>query len=223
MESKRECGRCRTPLTDDGPAYHCSNECTFCATCYRAMRYTCPNCGGELVRRPRTGPSRIALPVSVSRPATRVNVHRANVEDVASIGPLFDAYRQFYERPPDLEAAKKFLSDRLLRHESVVLVAELDGAAVGFVQLYPLFSSISLGPVYVLNDLYVVPKARHTGVGATLLESARAFGRLNGAHYMELSTAVDNPAQRLYETSGWLPDREFLHYELPLSPVPKSD
>jgi len=45
------------------------------------------------------------------------------------------------------------------------------------------------------------------------LEAAREFGVSEGAHYLELSTAVDNPAQRLYEGCGWVQDREFLYYE----------
>jgi GNAT superfamily N-acetyltransferase len=143
-------------------------------------------------------------------------VRRATVGDVASIAPLFDAYRQFYEQTPDPEAARRFLTDRLVRRESVVLVAEVDGLAAGFAQLYPMFSSISLGPIYILNDLFVGPEGRRKGVGRRLLEAARALGKDVGAHYLELATAVDNPAQHLYEASGWLPDREFLHYELPL-------
>jgi GNAT superfamily N-acetyltransferase len=77
-----------------------------------------------------------------------------------------------------------------------------------------LFSSVSLGPIYVLNDLFVDPSARRQGVAAQLLEAARKFGEGTGAHYLELSTAVDNPAQRLYEAGDWTLDREFLHYEL---------
>jgi ribosomal protein S18 acetylase RimI-like enzyme len=96
------------------------------------------------------------------------------------------------------------------------LVADQGGVAVGFVQLYPLFSSVSLGPIYVLNDLFVDPKARGQGAGGRLLEAARAYGEHAGAHYLELSTAVDNPAQRLYEAWGWVLDREFLYYELML-------
>jgi len=148
-------------------------------------------------------------------------VRRASSVDLDAVAPLFDAYRRFYEQPSDLAASRKFLSDRLEKNESVVFVAETGRVAVGFTQLYPLFSSVSLGPIYILNDLFVDPTARRLGVGARLLEAARAFGRGAGAHYMELSTAVDNPAQGLYEANGWWLDREFLHYELPIREGPK--
>jgi hypothetical protein len=214
MELRGECGRCHAALREDGPAYVCVHDCTFCATCYRQLKYVCPNCSGELVRRPRPGPFPRTERRTVPPPDRRLTVRRAVLAVVEAIAPLFDAYRQFYEQPPDLAAAREFLRERLRHDESVVLVAELDGVAVGFTQLYPLFSSVSLGPVHVLNDLFVDPNTRHHGVGARLLEAARAYGVEAGSRYLELSTAVDNPAQRLYEASEWTLDREFLHYEL---------
>jgi hypothetical protein len=53
LEMRSVCERCDTPLAADGDAYICSYECTFCASCAGAMQRVCPNCGGELVRRPR--------------------------------------------------------------------------------------------------------------------------------------------------------------------------
>jgi len=213
MELRPECERCRAPLASDAAAYICVHECTFCPTCYRRLRFVCPNCSGELVRRPRSGPAgRPARPV-VPPADNRIRVRRARPDDLRSISPLFDAYRQFYEQSPDARAAEQFLSDRLARGESVVFIAEEGEAPVGFMQLYPMFSSISLGRTYVLNDLFVPPTARRRGVGGLLLEAARVWGEHEGAHYLELSTAVDNPAQRVYEAHGWVPDREFLHYE----------
>ncbi|MBU3717526.1 MAG: DUF1272 domain-containing protein [Actinobacteria bacterium] len=53
LEMRSLCERCETSLTDDGPALICSFECTFCEPCGRAMDHRCPNCGGELVARPR--------------------------------------------------------------------------------------------------------------------------------------------------------------------------
>ncbi|WP_279580010.1 DUF1272 domain-containing protein [Fodinicola feengrottensis] len=47
------CERCEAALTPDGPARICSYECTFCVPCTTAMRDRCPNCGGELLSRPR--------------------------------------------------------------------------------------------------------------------------------------------------------------------------
>jgi len=216
MELRRECGRCHAALAEDASAYFCAHECTFCPTCYRKLAHVCPNCSGELVRRPRAGPA--LRPPRESAPPSdpRITVRRAGRADLEALTPLFDAYRQFYEQPSDPGASGRFLADRLARDESVVFLAEEERNAVGFMQLYPLFSSVSLGRVYMLNDLFVPPAARRRGVGARLLAEARALGEDAGAHYLELSTAVDNPAQRLYEACGWVQDREFLYYELPL-------
>ena len=56
LEMRKECERCGTALADGGAAFICSYECTFCERCATAMDLLCPNCGGELVKRPRRQP-----------------------------------------------------------------------------------------------------------------------------------------------------------------------
>jgi hypothetical protein len=53
LEMRTVCERCGAPLVEDGDAFICSYECTFCPACAETLRATCPNCSGELVRRPR--------------------------------------------------------------------------------------------------------------------------------------------------------------------------
>ncbi|HEY7173761.1 MAG TPA: DUF1272 domain-containing protein [Micromonosporaceae bacterium] len=53
LEMRAVCERCGTSLDAAGEACICSYECTFCVGCASEMDATCPNCGGELVRRPR--------------------------------------------------------------------------------------------------------------------------------------------------------------------------
>jgi uncharacterized protein len=53
LEMRPACERCERPLALDGEARICSFECTFCPDCAEAMEQTCPNCGGELVPRPK--------------------------------------------------------------------------------------------------------------------------------------------------------------------------
>jgi hypothetical protein len=55
LEMRTNCERCGTALAADGPAVICSFECTFCDACGEALGHVCPNCGGELVSRPRRG------------------------------------------------------------------------------------------------------------------------------------------------------------------------
>ena len=58
LEMRKACERCGGALAAEGDARICSFECTFCVTCAESMDATCPNCGGELVARPR----RVATP-----------------------------------------------------------------------------------------------------------------------------------------------------------------
>jgi hypothetical protein len=216
MEYRPECSRCHASVLPSSSAYICANECTFCPTCYRKLRFECSNCSGELVRRPKPGRFSSGNPPAVTKPDPRVIVRPGTPQDLPALSELFDAYRQFYEQPPDRDGSLRFLSERVARGESTIFVAVAGGSLVGFTQLYPLFSSVSAGRMYLLNDLFVVPGQRRSGVGRLLMEAARSFAEREGAHSLALSTAVDNPAQRLYESLGWVQDREFLYYELPL-------
>jgi hypothetical protein len=53
LEMRIVCDRCGTAVAAGGDARICSYECTFCLSCAEAMDDVCPNCGGELVARPR--------------------------------------------------------------------------------------------------------------------------------------------------------------------------
>lgn len=146
-----------------------------------------------------------------------LEIVHATPADVGEVAPLFDAYRQFYHKPADLEAARRFLFARLSKGESVLFLARHGGRLVGFVQLYPVFSSVALMRQWILNDLYVLPDARKLGVGRALVERARELAVATRANCLTLETAADNvPAQRLYENLGWKREQEFYRYYLPL-------
>lgn len=146
-----------------------------------------------------------------------MEIRRASIDDLPHLVPLYDGYRQFYRQPSDPLLAERFLRDRLTRGDSVIFLAEDDSRPLGFTQLYPIFSSISAGPAWVLNDLFVAPGARKSGIGRALLERARTHGLETGARWLSLSTERTNvTAQRLYESLGWLRENEYYHYELPL-------
>ena len=144
-----------------------------------------------------------------------LKIAAAGPADVDNIAPLFDGYRQFYKQASDLEGCRKFLHERLTRGESVVFMALLNGRAVGFTQLYPSYSSISIKPLWVLNDLFVAPGQRIHGVGSALLERARQHALATGAKGLTLATAIDNlTAQHVYEKLGWQRDTAYYHYGL---------
>lgn len=142
-------------------------------------------------------------------------ITRATVEDVKELAILFDLYRSFYQQPSDIARAEQFLHQRLTLNESVIFIAKNNGQYLGFTQLYPTFSSISMKRVWILNDLFVAAEARNQGVGEQLLQAAKTFARESGAKSLTLSTAHDNDgAQRLYERFGFERDQQFYPYEL---------
>jgi steroid delta-isomerase-like uncharacterized protein len=53
LEIRERCEKCGGSLAPMDAATICSYECTFCPPCSAAMAHTCPNCGGQLVARPR--------------------------------------------------------------------------------------------------------------------------------------------------------------------------
>jgi GNAT superfamily N-acetyltransferase len=145
-------------------------------------------------------------------------LRQASIFDLETVAPLFDAYRQFYRQPADLMLAKRFLSERFQHQESAIFLAIGEGgAALGFVQLFPSFSSGAAARILILNDLFVVPEARRMGIGTLLLRAAADYGRAVGAVRLTLSTEVTNAgAQALYEAEGWKAQMDFCVYNLAL-------
>ncbi len=152
---------------------------------------------------------------------TELRIVRAGLGDVDLVAPLFDRYRQFYAQPPDPAAARRFIGERISAGDSAIFVAMRGfgprAAVAGFTQLYPTFSSVSMSPIWTLNDLYVAEESRRAGIARRLLEHAAAFGKASGATRLVLLTAHDNtPARALYEKLGWELDTRFSRYTLAL-------
>jgi len=125
-----------------------------------------------------------------------------------------------YLQASDIDLATSFISERIKNEESVIFLAydsdsKNQDSSVGFTQLYPLFSSVSAKPVWVLNDLYVSSEARKLGIGKQLMEAARVFAIESGAKGITLETAEDNVnAQGLYESLGYEQGSGFRNYFL---------
>lgn len=150
-------------------------------------------------------------------PMQEIRIVRAKIQDAARIAPLFDLYRQFYGQHSNLERVQAFLLDRLLKQDSTIFLA-LKGEGIevlGFTQLYPSYSSVSMRPIWILNDLYVAESFRKHGIARRLVEAAVKLGKETGAKRLSLSTARTNlAAQALYERLGWIQEQDYLHYEL---------
>jgi GNAT superfamily N-acetyltransferase len=139
-------------------------------------------------------------------------VRRAKKKDIRQLSVLLDKYRIFYKQESNMKNAKLFLKKRMKRKESVVFVAEQGEELIGFTQLFPIFSSVSMKRTWLLNDLYVNERSRGIGAASALLNAAKDFGAQTNSKWLLLQTASDNfTAQKVYEKNGWLKETDFFY------------
>ena len=137
-----------------------------------------------------------------------IQIQQATNKDIKILAPLFDNYRVFYKQDSNLKAAETFLLERLKKKDSLIYTAFINNEAVGFTQLYPLFSSVSMQPMLLLNDLYVNNNHRNKGIGEALINKAKAYCKTNNLKGLGIQTAHDNPAQHLYQRLGFVLDTD---------------
>jgi ribosomal protein S18 acetylase RimI-like enzyme len=137
--------------------------------------------------------------------------------DLESLLPLVQAYRVFYKQQADPYAERAFVEKHLRDATSTIYIAEADGEAAGFMQLFKTYSTVHLANAWILEDLFVSPKFRRRGIAQALLAAAVKHARDDGASGMFLETAYDNEtAQRVYERAGWTREGRFYKYNAPL-------
>lgn len=144
-------------------------------------------------------------------------LNKATIKDLDLITPLFDLYRQFYKQSSDPDSAKEFLCSRIENNESVIFWAldEDNISGMGFVQLYPIFSSVGMKRLWLLNDLYVHTDYRKMGVGEALMEKARELAAETKAKGIILETEKTNAqAQNLYDKLGYKRDKDHYYFYL---------
>jgi len=135
-----------------------------------------------------------------------MHIVKAELQHIPDLIPLFDGYRIFYKQTSDYVNAKTFLTNRIQNSESIIYIAYDDENAVGFTQLYPLFSSVSMQPMFLLNDLYVEDNYRNQGIGNLLIDKAKQLCKTLNYKGLAIQTAQSNPAQHLYERLGFVKD-----------------
>ena len=101
-----------------------------------------------------------------------MKIIQATPEHLEDLVPLFDEYRIFYRQKSDQNAVREFLKERLTKQDSVIYLAYIDNIAVGFTQLYSLLSSVSMQPMYLLNDLYINSNYRNRRIGTSFIKKA---------------------------------------------------
>ena len=134
-----------------------------------------------------------------------LEIRNASPEDLQDATKLFNLYRIFYKQDDNLKDTEKFIENRLTHQDSVIYLAFVSGEPAGFMQLYPIFSSVSMKKLWLLNDLYVKASARKNGIGKELLDKAKQLARDTRAKGLILETEESNKtAQTLYQREGFL-------------------
>ncbi len=123
-----------------------------------------------------------------------MKIIQASMEHIEGLALLFDAYRVWYRKDSNIPSAKEFLKARLQNSESIVYLAidEKNGGMVGFTQLYPLFSSTRMKPLWLLNDLFVQPDYRGQGISKLLIDRCKELARTTEAAGLMLETEKSN-------------------------------
>lgn len=144
-----------------------------------------------------------------------IQVLEADLSHLDKVLPLFNKYRKFYDVENKPKEAEEFLRKRMQGNESKIFLAVTDNKPIGFVQLYPSFSSLSLKPVWILNDLFVEENYRNKGVGKLLLGASKEFAKKTNSKGLTLTTGIENEiAQSLYEKFGFIRNDHFYEYFL---------
>lgn len=148
-----------------------------------------------------------------------MRILQARPEHLDLLTPLFIRFRESKGEDTLPDSSRKFLETRLKRNESIIylaLAAEED-QLLGFCQLYPSYSSLSLKRVWLINDLYVAEQARRQLVADHLLQTVKQMAI--DSHSVRLRAMCpqgNNSARALYESVGFKDDLRFTTLTLEL-------
>ena len=148
-----------------------------------------------------------------------MRIVQATLEHLDQLTPLFVTYREHFGQLPYPDSSRKFLEKRISRKESVIYLALADDEdkLLGYCQLFPSYSSLSLKRVWILNDIFVAEDARRMLVADRLLQTAKQMAKETNAVRMRVATSVSNEvAQKTYESIGFREDTRFKNYTLEL-------
>jgi GNAT superfamily N-acetyltransferase len=150
-----------------------------------------------------------------------VRIARVTEGDLPDLLPLVRAYCDFYEVSPSdeelLSLSRALLADP--EHEGVQLLARDDeGRAAGFATIYWSWATTSAERIGVMNDLFVAPEGRGTGLAEALIEACREECAARGAGKLTWQTAPDNErAMKVYDRFDAKRD-QWVDYWLPVEP-----
>lgn len=133
-----------------------------------------------------------------------------------AIAPLFDQFRLLNHQQSNLQTAEQYLTARLMKQESIIFAAvTTEKKYLGYVQLYPTYSSMTAGRILIMRDMFVVNEARRQGIASALLKHAAEYAKDIHAQRIVVVAEKDNvAAQHLCEHNRCPINRELISYEL---------
>lgn len=143
-----------------------------------------------------------------------MKIRKTEPDDIKNLSVLFNDYRIFYEMESDLKGAENFLLERIKNKESEIFIAEnSENNLIGFVQMYPIFSSTRMKKLWLLNDLFVAKNYRGLGVSVLLINKAKELCIATNSCGIVLETAKSNDAgNKLYPKTGFIMDLDHNYY-----------
>jgi GNAT superfamily N-acetyltransferase len=143
----------------------------------------------------------------------KLTIRQATIQDLSKLVPIFDDYREYFGQQKDPAAVDQFLFEKFEHLESVIFIAQLEDEVVGFAQLYPVYSSLTLQRVWLLNDFFIAEEFRGNGIGTKLFAKVKEFTLLTKSKGIELSVEHSNKkAWVFWEKQGFKMDKEFRYY-----------
>ena len=134
-----------------------------------------------------------------------MEIFEATSFDITELSQLFNDYRIFYKQPSDAAACRKFIAERLQNRDSTIFVVRNETEIFGFAQLYPLFSSVQMKRLWLLNDLFVKQSARRKGIARMLIERCRELAVETHAYGLLLETGKNNiEGNKLYPAEDFI-------------------
>ena len=133
-----------------------------------------------------------------------MNIREVKTSDLDKLSILFNSYRIFYGKESNIDISKKFLESRISNKDSKMFICEVNNILTGFVQLYPLFSSVRVSRYWLLNDLFIDSEFRGKGYSKLLIDRAKELVLESGACGMMLETKKSNKiGNSLYPKTGF--------------------
>ena len=132
-------------------------------------------------------------------------VRPARREDVPRVWAMLRGLAEYERLEHEVGGSAERLADHLFAAPPLAgcLVAEADGALVGYAIFYPTYSSFSTAPMMWLEDLYVVPERRGRGDGKLLLGAVARLALERGCRRLGWVVLDWNqPSIRFYESVG---------------------